>query len=87
MSGGYHVQMYGRRPDPESTRMFLWFWTTLAAIVTIPASVLLVADLRGGNATATVVDVSPQGSAGRPGDCCELYTVTLVTRDGKLPVL
>jgi hypothetical protein len=72
MSGGYHVQMYGRRPDPESTLIYLCFTTMFLAFGTIFITVLLVADLRGGNATATVVNVRSQ----------EFYTISYVTRDG-----
>jgi hypothetical protein len=71
MSGRYHVRMYGR-PDRETDPIFLWIFTAVAALITIATTVFLVADLRGGNATAMVVSVRSQ----------EVYTVAFVTRDG-----
>jgi hypothetical protein len=71
MSGGYHVRMYGRQ-DRDSDPTFLWIFTTVAALITIATTVFLVADIRGGNATAMVVSVPSQ----------EVYTVAFVTRDG-----
>ena len=65
------MQMYGRR-DRESTRTFLWVSTIMGASITIFSTVFLVADLRGGDATATVVRVRSQ----------EVYTVSFATRDG-----
>jgi hypothetical protein len=59
-------------PDREWTLIFLWIWTTVAAFMTIFTTVFLVADLRGGNATATVVHVYSQ----------EAYAVAFATRDG-----
>jgi hypothetical protein len=86
MSSGYHVRMAGLRtdrarrgvlavlnvPNRESALIFFWFCTVFFAFVTISTTVYLVADLRGGNATATVVHVYSQ----------ESYRVTFVTRDG-----
>jgi hypothetical protein len=63
--------MYGR-PYQEPPRMLYWFATTLGALGTILTTVAFVGDLRGGNATATVVHVYSQ----------ELYDVAFVTRDG-----
>lgn len=72
---GYHVSMFtGPGTSRESMVIFSWLWTGIAAIVTIFSAVGYVGDVRGGNATATVVHVYMQ----------EAYSVSFLTNDGRL---
>lgn len=57
----------------ESNVIFLWIFTTLAALFTIATTFFYVWDLQGGDATATVVHVYSQ----------QAYSVMFVTRDGR----
>jgi hypothetical protein len=60
-------------PSRESMLIFLWIFTVGVALVTIATTFFLVGDLRGGDATATVVHVYSQ----------EVYSITFVTKDGR----
>ena len=62
----------GSRTSPKWTFGFLIAWTAFAGLLTVVTTVFLVADLRGGDVTATVVHVYSQTA----------YTVSYTTKDG-----
>ena len=57
----------------ESKLIFLWIFTAVAALFTIATTFFLVGDVRGGEATATVVHVYSQ----------QAYSISFVTKDGR----
>lgn len=65
--------MLGRSQLPPKLRLgFLAAWTAFAGIFTVVTTVFFVADVRGGDATATVVHVYSQAA----------YTISFTTKDG-----